>query len=320
MAVEQGSQGLIERFNAGERRALSRIISCVEDRRDGFEQLLHAVYPRTGNAWRIGVTGPPGAGKSTLVERLVRIVRSLERTVGVVAVDPTSPFSGGALLGDRVRMSNVQTDPGVFIRSMATRGSLGGLAATSEEVATVLDAFGMDVVYLETVGVGQSELDIADQADVTIVVLVPESGDAVQTLKAGLMEIADILVVNKADRDGADEMARALEDMVGLRREGHHKPVVYRTTAVENEGVSELWSEISRLYEHRMNTGLLDEKRRSRIRIHLVKVIERQIKNFLWNSRGSGDLLDRYVGMIEQEQETPYTASRKILEELGIST
>ncbi len=309
---------LIERFNRGERLALSRIISSVENRRDGYEGLIDAIYPRSGNAWRIGVTGPPGAGKSTLVERLVQTVRSSERTVGVVAVDPTSPFSGGALLGDRVRMSSVQTDPGVFIRSMATRGSLGGLAGTTEEVATVLDAFGMDVVFLETVGVGQSELDIADQADVTIVVVVPESGDAVQTLKAGLMEIADILVVNKADREGADEMARALEDMVGLRSDGQHRPVVYRTVATDSTGVEELWNGIERLYEHRMNTGLLDEMRRGRIRTHLVKVIERRIRSFLWNSRGSTELIDRYVGMIEEERETPYTASRKILDELGV--
>jgi LAO/AO transport system kinase len=320
MADETGSLDLVDRFTRGDRQALSRVISCVENRRNGFERLLDAVYPRSGKAWRIGVTGPPGAGKSTLVERLIQAVRPSGRTVGVVAVDPTSPFSGGALLGDRVRMSSVQTDPGVFIRSMATRGSLGGLAGTTEEVATLLDAFGMDVVFLETVGVGQSELDIADQADVTVVVVVPESGDAVQTLKAGLMEIADILVVNKADRNGAEEMARALEDMVGLRSGGRHRPAVHRTVAIENTGVPELWNGIERLYEHRMHTGLLDEKRRARIRTHLVKVIERQIRNYLWNSRGSAGLIDRYVGMIEEERETPYTASRKILEELGVGT
>jgi len=208
---------LLGDFFAGRPAALARVVSIVENRRSGFETLLAALHPRLGRAWRIGLTGPPGAGKSTLANRLTHEYRAAGRTVGIIAVDPTSPFTGGALLGDRIRMESVALDPGVFIRSMATRGSLGGLAAATREVADVYDAFGIEVILIETVGVGQSELDIARTADSSIVVLVPESGDSIQTLKAGLMEIADLYVVNKADRPGADRLRNELELMLGLR-------------------------------------------------------------------------------------------------------
>src|SRR3954470_12710830 len=190
------SDRVLDDFNAGKPAALARVVSIVENHRDGFEEILGGLHPRTGRARRIGLTGPPGAGKSTITALLVKSFRDAGLTVGVIAVDPTSPFSGGALLGDRVRMENVALDSGVFIRSMATRGSLGGLAASTREVADVFDAFGFDRIVIETVGVGQSELDVARTADTSVVVLVPESGDSIQTLKAGLMEIADIFVVN----------------------------------------------------------------------------------------------------------------------------
>jgi LAO/AO transport system kinase len=208
---------LLDDFTAGKKPALARAVSVVENHRDGFDTLLATLHARIGRGRRIGVTGPPGAGKSTLTAALVAAYRKAGATVGVVAVDPTSPFTGGALLGDRIRMESVALDPGVFIRSMATRGSLGGLAEATGEVADVLDAFGTDRIIIETVGVGQSELDVSRNADSTIVVLVPESGDSIQTLKAGLMEIADIFVVNKADRPGADRLRNELELMLGLR-------------------------------------------------------------------------------------------------------
>jgi LAO/AO transport system kinase len=215
--VSAANGRLLDDFVAGKKPALARVVSIVENHRPGFDDLLATLHARVGRGHRLGITGPPGAGKSTLTAAIVSAYRARDLSVGVIAVDPTSPFTGGALLGDRIRMEAVALDPGVFIRSMATRGSLGGLAEATGEVADVLDAFGTDRIIIETVGVGQSELDVSRNTDSTVVVLVPESGDSIQTLKAGLMEIADIFVVNKADRPGADRLRNELELMLGLR-------------------------------------------------------------------------------------------------------
>src|SRR5437879_3684753 len=279
-----GTEQILDGLARGDTAALARAISLVENQRDGYEEVLSHVHARVGKsgARRIGLTGPPGAGKSTLSEQLIRHYREQGLKVAMVAVDPTSPFTGGALLGDRIRMESVSTDPGVFIRSMATRGSLGGLAVTTEEVADLLDAFGFERILIETVGVGQTELDIARTADSTVLVLVPESGDGVQTLKAGVMEIADVYAVNKSDRPGADKLRTEVEVMLGIRRGNafrhispHHRsdrrtvgpadrtplpsdawePPVIATTAPRGEGGAEVTHALARRPGHLAGAG-----------------------------------------------------------------
>jgi LAO/AO transport system kinase len=277
------NHNLIKRLFDGDRAALSRLISLVESEAGNSIQLLDAIHEKVGRAYRIGVTGPPGAGKSTIVDGVTKHYREQGKTVGVIAVDPTSPFTGGALLGDRVRMTDVTLDDGVFIRSMATRGSLGGLSQKADDAADVLDAFGKDYVILETVGVGQSELDIVEVADSTVVVLVPESGDAVQAMKAGLMEIADLFVLNKADRAGADMAIQEITAMLQLRAKQEWEPEVVRAVANQGEGVTEIAKKIAAHRQFLQEKNILSEKRRERVAKKVQAIVRTKLEEAFWD-------------------------------------
>ncbi len=308
----QSPTELIERTLAGERVPLARAISWVENEHPGSDQLLDACFAASGRAFRLGITGPPGAGKSTLVTRLTQEYRRRGETVAVVAVDPTSPFSGGALLGDRVRMMELAGDPGVFIRSMATRGSMGGLAVHTAQVCDVLDAAGFSRILIETVGVGQSELEVAQTADTTAVVLVPESGDAVQAMKAGLMEIADVFVINKADREGADRAGFAIRSALELRAHSHAWDIpVQLTVASQDQGVSELVDQFEAHLAFLQSGGLLEQRRRER----LDQRIEELVLDELWNAfeaRVSNAERDRVLEEVVRHRLTPRQAAERL--------
>ena len=296
----------------GDRIAIARAISAVENELEGSADLLRSIFTRTGRSFRIGITGPPGAGKSTITNKLARFYRNQGVSVGIIAVDPTSPFTGGALLGDRVRMTDVDLDQGVFIRSMASRGSLGGLSRKAIEAADVLDAAGKDVVIMETVGVGQSELDIAGAADTTVVVLVPESGDSIQAMKAGLMEIADFFVLNKADRAGADQAVMSIQMILNIRKDEGWKPDVLKTIASEGTGITEV---AARIAEHRTyleTSGRLTLKRSARIERRIRELVSDQLREDFWTPDREALLRERVRGVMELHS-TPYETARELL-------
>ncbi|HEX9410099.1 MAG TPA: methylmalonyl Co-A mutase-associated GTPase MeaB, partial [Actinomycetota bacterium] len=285
---------LAQKVLAGDRRAVARAISMVEDGSPELPALSEAVYPRTGRAYTVGLTGSPGVGKSSLAEHLVRAARARDQAVAVLAIDPTSPFTGGALLGDRLRMQVHATDPSVFIRSMATRGHLGGMALAAPEAIRILDASGKDLVIVETVGVGQAEVEVATATDTTLVVVAPGWGDYVQVAKAGILEIADVFVVNKADREGAGEAARDLGSMLRMGPKMEWTPPIVKTSTVTGEGVDELWDAIDQHRKHQESTGALEEKRRKRILEEVKSMVAFRLRE------RAADALDVDVGLAEK--------------------
>ena len=318
MSSNHHIQQLVSRIRAGELRALSRAISTVENRTRESTELLKALFPFSGNALLIGLTGAPGAGKSTLVDQVAREYRKQGKTIGIVAVDPTSPFSGGAILGDRIRMQAHHADKGIYIRSMATRGSLGGLASTTADVATVLDASGRDLVMIETVGVGQDEVDIVRLADVTIVVLVPGMGDDVQTIKAGIMEIADIFVINKSDREGAERVEREIRAMQSLAvRHDDWVPPIVKTVASEGAGISELVAAIEKYREYLEKSGRAQARRVENWRGRIAEMLRDALFQRVLSYYLSEGEANRYAAEVAEHKRDPYSLVEKIVDELG---
>jgi LAO/AO transport system kinase len=310
-------QSWIGRLRSGDARALARAISTVENRRPESGELLKALFPHSGRARILGLTGAPGAGKSTLVDQLAKHYRREGKTLGIIAVDPTSPYTGGAILGDRIRMQDHHADPGIYIRSMATRGSLGGLARTTADVATVLDASGRDLVLIETVGVGQDEVDIVRLADITVVILVPGMGDDVQTIKAGIMEIADIFVINKSDRDGAENVEREVRAMQSLatRKDGWTPPIV-KTVAVDGKGIEELATTIRDYGNYLQKENLVLKRNIENWRERLVEMLRDAMLERARAQLGDGQV-ERFAAEVAQHKRDPYTLVEEIVRKAG---
>ncbi|MGH3013660.1 MAG: methylmalonyl Co-A mutase-associated GTPase MeaB [Gaiellaceae bacterium] len=307
-------EALVEGIRGGDRRALARAITLVESSDPLAYELIRQLYPETGRAYVVGVTGPPGVGKSTLIAALVRHVREREQTVGVISVDPSSPFTKGALLGDRIRLADHFLDPGVFIRSMGTRGHLGGLAEATLQAALVLDAAGKDLLFLETVGAGQSEVEVIGIADTVLLVLMPGSGDSIQALKAGIMEIPDVIAVNKRDHPAAKTMVSEVRSILALDTERDWRPPIVLTEAVRGEGVEELWGEVEAHRAHLEETGTLAERRARNLAGEVFAVASARAKTHLQEAVAEDDELRRLLGEVQRRELDPLTAVREIME------
>ena len=307
---------IAQRVLAGDRRGVARAISMVEDASPDLPSLSEAIYPHTGRAHTVGVTGSPGVGKSSLAAQLVRTARERGQTVAVLAIDPTSPFTGGALLGDRLRMQAHATDPGVFIRSMATRGHLGGMALAAPEALRVLDASGKDLILVETVGVGQAEVEVATATDTTLVVVSPGWGDAIQVSKAGILEIADVFVVNKADKEGADDAVRDLRNMLRMGPKPSWSPPIIKTSTLSEEGINDLWDAIQQHREHQMSSGELDRKRNRRVVDEVESMVafrlREQAETSLASDEGGG-----LVNELTARTLDPYRAAAILLDRVS---
>lgn len=301
----------------GNRLALSRAITSIENEDEKSTEIMKRLYPHTGHAFVLGVTGPPGAGKSTLTDKMAREYRKRGMTVGIIAIDPTSPFSGGAILGDRIRMNGLTLDEGVFIRSMGTRGSLGGLSHKTADAVKAMDAFGKDIIFVETVGVGQSEVDIVKAADTTMVVLIPGMGDDIQAIKAGILEIGDVFTVNKADHDGADKLVREINmmlDLDGVMKDW--RPPVEKVIANQNIGVKELIAQIEKHYDYIKSNGILAERRTKRTKDEILDILGSRIGSYITQKIVDNGRLDDYVEQIKARKTDPYTVVGNVLDEM----